>query len=133
MEREERIKELARKVAKALLERDDFTYIDMACAIVTFVGVVDSISEEENNTSSGQFAKYVYEMLSFVDEDSDKPAWRPSTEHPLLVDEEVIALVGENKMIYFAHIVDKDICIDYDGWNIPEVKCWIPCPKIKED
>ena len=132
MEREERIKEIARKVSKALLERDDFTYKDMACAIVTFVGVVDSISEEENNTSIGSFAEYVYNMLGFVHEDSDKPAWRPSTEHPL-VDEEVIALVGENKMISFAHIVDKERCIDYDGWNIPEVRWWIPCPKIEED
>lgn len=33
----------------------------------------------------------------------------------------------------FAHIVDKNKAIDYDGWNIPEVKCWIPCPKIEED
>ena len=63
---------------------------------------------------------------------SDKPTWIPSTEHPA-IDEEVIALVGEYKMIYFAHIVDKNIAIDYDGWNIPEVKCWIPCPKIEED
>ena len=63
---------------------------------------------------------------------SDKQEWRTSTEHPL-VDEEVIALVGENKMISFAHIVDKNKAIDYDGWNIPEVKCWIPCPKIDED
>lgn len=63
---------------------------------------------------------------------SDKQEWRPSTEHPL-VDEEVIALVGENKMISFAHIVDKNKAIDYDGWNIPDVRCWIPCPKIEED
>ena len=63
---------------------------------------------------------------------SDKPAWRPSTEHPL-VDEEVIALIGEYNQISFAHIVDKNKAIDYDGWNIPDVKCWIPCPKIEED
>lgn len=63
---------------------------------------------------------------------SDKQEWRPSTEHPA-IDDEVIALVGENKMISFAHIVDKNKAIDYDGWNIPEVKCWIPCPKIGED
>lgn len=63
---------------------------------------------------------------------SDKQEWRPSTEHPA-IDEEVIALVGENKMISFAHIVDKNKAIDYDGWNIPDVKCWIPFPKIEEN
>lgn len=133
MEREERIKELARMITNALLDCDDFTYEDMACAIAYLVGVVDRISEKANNTTSVSFAKYVYEMIGFVHKvSSDNHAWRPSTEHPF-VDEEVIALVGENKMISFAHIVDKSKAIDYDGWNIPDVKCWIPCPKIEED
>ena len=133
MERKERIKELARMITNALLECDDFTFGDMACAIAYLVGVIDSLSEKENNTKIGTYAKYVYSMIGYVYKvSSDKPAWRPSTEHPA-IDEEVIALVGENKMISFAHIVDKDRCIDYDGWNIPEVKCWIPCPKIEED
>ena len=134
MEREERIKELARRITNALLACDDFTFEDMACAISYLVGVIDSLSEKANNTKSGTFAKYVYEMIGSVYKvSSDKQEWRPSTEHPLVVDEEVIALVGENKMISFAHIVDKNKAIDYDGWNIPEVKCWIPCPKIAED
>ena len=130
MEREERTKELARRITNALLECDDFTYEDMACSIAYLVGVLDRLSEKANNTKSGTFAKYVYEMIDSVYKvSSDKPAWRPSTEHPL-IDEEVIALVGEYNKISFAHIVDKDKAIDYDGWNIPEVKCWIPCPKI---
>ena len=62
----------------------------------------------------------------------EHPYWRPSTEHPQM-DEEVIALVGEYNQIYFAHIVDKRFCVDYDGWNIPDVRWWIPCPKIEED
>ena len=133
MVREERIKELAIRVTNALLACDDFTYEDMACSIAYLVGVVDSLSEKENNTKSGTFAKYVYNMIDYVYKvSSDKPTWRPSTEHPQ-VDEEIIALVGENKMISFAHIVDKNKAIDYDGWNIPDVKCWIPCPKIEED
>ena len=133
MKREERIKELARRITNALLECDDYTYEDMACAIAYLVGVVDRFSEKANNTKSGTFAEYVHDMIGDVYKvSSDKPAWRPSTEHPA-IDEEVIALVGENKMISFAHIVDKDRCFDYDGWNIPEVKCWIPCPKIEED
>ena len=133
MEREERTKELARRITNVLLECDDFTYEDMARAIAYLVGVLDRLSEKANNTKSGTFAKYVYEMIGSVYKvSSDKQEWRPSTEHPA-IDEEVIALVGENKMISFAHIVDKNKAIDYDGWNIPNVKCWIPCPKIEED
>ena len=133
MKREERIKEFARRITNALQACDDFTYEDIACSIAYFVGVLDRLSEKANNTKSGTFAKYVYErIVSVYKVSSDKPTWRPSTEHPA-IDEEVIALVGENKMISFAHIVDKDKAIDYDGWNIPEVKCWIPCPKIEED
>ena len=133
MERKERIKEFARRITNALLECDDYTYEDMACAIAYLVGVVDRLSEKANNTKSGTFAKYVHDMIGDVYKvSSDKQEWRPSTEHPA-IDEEVIALVGENKMISFAHIVDKDRCFDYDGWNIPDVKCWIPCPKIEED
>ena len=116
-----------------MLECDDFTYEDMARAIACLVGVVDRLSEKANKTKSGTFAKYVFDMIGSVYKIySDKPTWRPSTEHPQ-VNEEVIALVGENKMISFAHIVDKEGCVDYDGWNIPDVKCWIPCPKIEED
>ena len=130
---EERIKELARRITNALLECDDFTYEDMARAIAYLVGVVDRLSEKANKTKSGAFAEYVFDMIGYVYKvSSDKPAWIPSTEHPQ-VDEEVIALVGEENMISFARIVDKDRCVDYDGWNIPEVKCWVPCPKIEED
>ena len=133
MEREERIKELARRITNALLECDDFTYEDMACSIAYLVGVLDRLSEKANNTNSSTYAKYVLGIIGgMYNASSDKQEWRPSTEHPL-VDEEVIALVGENKMISFAHIVDKNKAIDYDGWNIPDVKCWIPFPKIEED
>ena len=76
-----------------------------------------------------------YDDVAFIDGvkwADEHPYWRPSTEHPQM-DEEVIVLVGEYNQIYFAHIVDKRFCVDYDGWNIPNVKCWIPCPKIDED
>ena len=46
MEREERIKELARRITNALRECDDFTYEDIACAIACLVGVVDRLSEK---------------------------------------------------------------------------------------
>lgn len=133
MERKERIKELASRISDTLIDCDDFTYEDMACSITFLVGVVDRLCEKERITKSGSFAKYVHDMIGYVHKvSSDKQEWRPSTEHPA-IDAEVIALVGENKMISFAHIVDKNKAIDYDGWNIPDVKCWIPCPKIEED
>lgn len=51
------------------------------------------------------------------------------------VDEEVIVLTDElgTAPIYkiaFAHIVDVERCIDYNGWNCPGVKYWMPCPEI---
>ena len=75
-----------------------------------------------------------YDDVAFIDGvkwADEHPYWRPSTEHPQM-DEEVIALVGEYNQIYFAHIVDKRFCVDYDGWNIPDVRWWIPCPKIDD-
>lgn len=67
--------------------------------------------------------------------------WHPSTEHPP-VDEEVIVLTdiitkgGLNAglgKIAFGHIVDKDIAVDYDGWNIEGVRYWMPMPKIPKE
>lgn len=51
------------------------------------------------------------------------------------MDEEVIVLTDElgTAPIYkisFGHIVDVERCIDYNGWNIPGVKYWMPCPEI---
>ena len=59
----------------------------------------------------------------------------PSTEHPL-VDEEVIVLLGRYEdfpQIAFGHIVDQNIAIDYNGWNIPGVKYWMPMPKLPKE
>lgn len=61
--------------------------------------------------------------------------WHPSTEHPP-VDEEVIVLLGRYEdfpQIAFGHIVDQNIAIDYNGWNIPGVKYWMPMPKLPEE
>ena len=53
-------------------------------------------------------------------------------------DEEVIVLCDElnvapNYKISFGHIVDKTICQDYNGWNIPNVVYWIPMPKVPKE
>lgn len=50
-------------------------------------------------------------------------------------DEEVIALCDDLNIdqfykISFAHIVDKTMCQDYNGWNIPNVVYWFPMPKL---
>ena len=36
-------------------------------------------------------------------------------------------------LICFAHIVDKELAMDWDGWNIPGVRYWMPCPELPED
>ena len=114
-------------------KRIDFTYKDLVCAITYLVGIIDRLSDKETSIKCDSFIKSVYDKIGAVyGLNVDKPTWRPSTEHPL-VDEEVIALVGEYNKISFAHIVNKDICVDYDGWNIPDVRWWIPCPKIDEE
>lgn len=53
-------------------------------------------------------------------------------------DEEVIVLCDELNTaplykISFAHIVDKTICQDYNGWNIPNVVYWFPMPKVPKE
>ena len=133
MTREERIRRIVRALFNSLIKFDVFNYKGLACAITYVVCTMDRLSEKELNTKIGAFAKMVCDMIGEVcNASSEKPAWRQSTEHPA-IDEEVIALVGEYNKISFAHIVDKNKAIDYDGWNIPDVKCWIPCPKIEED
>lgn len=63
--------------------------------------------------------------------------WHLSTEHPP-VDEEVIVLKDHLNLncfyqIAFGHIVDKDIAVDYDGWNIEGVRYWMPMPEIPKE
>lgn len=60
--------------------------------------------------------------------------WTSASKSQPKVDEEVIVLLVSGVPGYykisFAHIVDKNKCKDYDGWNIPGVRYWMPCPKI---
>ena len=59
--------------------------------------------------------------------------WHDAKKEQPPVDEEVIVLtnilngkeLSTPRMICFGHIVDKNICIDYDGWNIPGVAYWM--------
>lgn len=66
--------------------------------------------------------------------------WHDVTESLPPMDEEVIVLlskvnghnVGPFYHIAFGHIVDKDVAVDYDGWNIPGVKYWMPFPELHD-
>ena len=63
--------------------------------------------------------------------------WHSVDESLPPMDEEVIVLLGSYDdllEIAFGHIVDKEIAVDYNGWNIPGVRYWMPMPEIpKED
>lgn len=64
--------------------------------------------------------------------------WHSVDESLPPIDEEVIVLTDEfnTAPIYkigFGHIVDKNIAVDYNGWNTPGVRYWMPCPKIPEE
>ena len=64
--------------------------------------------------------------------------WHSVDESLPPVDEEVIVLkdnLGTSPIyeIAMGHIVDRNHCSDYDGWNIPGVKYWMPMPKLKEE
>lgn len=64
--------------------------------------------------------------------------WKSVDEELPPMDEEVIVLLayyGEVRMdpiykIAFGHIVNKEYCIDYNGWNISGVMFWMPMPEI---
>ena len=64
--------------------------------------------------------------------------WHSVEESLPPIDEEVIVLNDEldTSPIYriaVGHVVDKTHCLDYNGWNIPHVKYWMPMPKLKEE
>lgn len=68
--------------------------------------------------------------------------WHSVDESLPPVDEDVIVLtdiitkgglnVGFGR-IAFGHIVDKSVAIDYNGWNIPGVRYWMPMPEIPKE
>ena len=61
--------------------------------------------------------------------------WHSVDESLPEIDEEVIVLkdnLGTSPIyeIAMGHIVDRNHCSDYNGWNIPGVRYWMPYPKI---
>lgn len=64
--------------------------------------------------------------------------WHSVDESLPPIDEEVIVLTDELNTapiykIAIGHIVDRMHCSDYNGWNIPGVKYWMPMPKLPKD
>lgn len=68
-------------------------------------------------------------------DDNPKLSWIRVEDSLPEQDEEVIVLCDElNTALFykisFGHIVDKTMCKDYNGWNIPNVVYWYPMPKL---
>ena len=64
--------------------------------------------------------------------------WHSVDESLPPVDEEVIVLTDEfgNAPVYkiaVGHTVDKNKVTDFDGWNIPGVRFWMPMPEIPKE
>ena len=65
---------------------------------------------------------------------SVKDALPPMNEEVIVLTDDVngTSIPGANR-IAFGHIVDKTYAVDYDGWNIPGIHHWMPCPDIPEE
>lgn len=68
--------------------------------------------------------------------------WHSVDESLPPVDEEVIVLRNESNGITlpypynltYGHLVaDKTIFVEYNGWNVPGVKYWMPMPKLPNE
>ena len=72
-------------------------------------------------------------------QDYKRFGWHDAKKEQPPMEEEVIVLtnvlngkeLSTPRRICFGHIVDKEICVDYDGWNIPGVAYWMYDPKLK--
>ena len=82
----------------------------------------------------------IEECIDWLEKQGKKSTdkWISVEESLLKQDEEVIVLCDELNTapcykIAFGHIVDKAICKDYNGWNIPNVVYWFPMPKLPKE
>lgn len=106
--------------------------------------------EEEINNAKNIFYKRILEEGSYYDprdcfeegaewaDANPKSPWISVKDRLPEQDEEVIVLCDELNTapfykISFAHIVDKTMCQDYNGWNIPNVVYWFPMPKLPKE
>ena len=94
-----------------------------------------------SDTERGNYYEGVLETLIeylHLLEKQDKSPWISVKDYLPKQDDEVIVLCDElntapSYKISFGHIVDKTICKDYNGWNIPNVAYWFPMPKLPKE
>lgn len=104
-----------------------------------------SVSRKADEFANREYSDGAYERdalskgyyWGYKDAEQDL-GWHSVEESLPEMDEEVIVLTDEigTAPIYkiaFGHIVDRMHYSDYNGWNIPGVKFWMPMPKIPED
>lgn len=92
----------------------------------------DNLAEAKAFTFYGHSKECYKAFLHGVEWADKNQYWRDAKLCKPRNHKEVIAIVGDSLMISFAHIVNKKYAVDYDGWNIPDVKYWMPCPPIEE-
>ena len=63
---------------------------------------------------------------------SVKESLPPMNEEVIVLTDDIHGkIVPDSHFICYGHIVDKNIVVDYDGWNIPGVTHWMHCPKLE--
>ena len=97
----------------------------------------DRVSDESHVSLITEMFKVMYDtdqedalakMVANIQERRPKqvsPVWVSIKDRLPPVDKEVVVLTKDEE-ICFGHIVDKKIAKRYNGWNIPDVKYWLP-------
>lgn len=93
--------------------RDENLPYNLATAFAEIIKQSDANDEMVLDNLGNEF--------SYYKEDS----WISVNDRLPAMDEEVIALNDDGR-IFFAHIVDPNIAIHYNGWNVPSVLYWMP-------
>lgn len=92
---------------------------------------------ERKSLSAGKYAPNLHLRKAFLqgyDKAKKDLGWHSIEESLPQINEEVIVLIdtAPYHSIACAHIVDKEIVENFNGWNIPGVKYWMHYPKILE-
>lgn len=99
--------------------------------------IKEQIRQKIEKKKGKSYYPAMIELLNMI----EPPRWISVNEKLPPEDEEVIVLTNEANghtlpiacHLCFAHIVsDKTMFVDYDGWNIPQVRYWMPCPELPE-